>query len=216
MNYSSLRHTSIFECCAKAEIESIENAIGLPVKRYKKDEIILHAGECVENICIVLSGSVRIDSNDIRGNRSILKIVKRGEVFAEAYACIPDVPLMVDAVANEPCEIVFLNVAKLFSLPESETKNKLLKNLVAISSKKNLHLSARILHTASKTIRGRVLSYLSQEATKQNSRFITIPFNRQQMADYLSVERSALSKELGKMKADGLIDYHKSTFKLTL
>ncbi len=83
-----------------------------------------------------------------------------------------------------------------------------------ISSSKNIRLSRRIFHTSSKTVRGRVMSYLSQQSTVQGSRSVTVPFNRQQMADYLSVDRSALSKELGKMKRDGIIDYYKNSFKL--
>lgn len=208
--------TIIFKDLTDKETEYIEKMMGLPVKKYQKDEIILHSGETVKDICIVLGGSVQIENNDIWGNKSILNMVEQGEVFAEAYACVSNEPLMVDAVANEPCEIMFLNVPKLFALPESKAKNKLIRNLVTISSRKNLHLSQRIFHTSSKTIRGRVLSFLSQQAGKQKSKFITVPFNRQQMADYLSLDRSALSKELAKMKADGLIDYHKNTFKLNI
>lgn len=208
--------TIIFKDLTDNETEYIEKMMGLPVKKYQKDEIILHSGETVKDICIVLGGSVQIENNDIWGNKSILNMVEQGEVFAEAYACVSNEPLMVDAVANEPCEIMFLNVPKMFALPESEAKNKLIRNLVTISSRKNLHLSQRIFHTSSKTIRGRVLSFLSQQAGKQKSKFITVPFKRQQMADYLSLDRSALSKELAKMKADGLIDYHKNTFKLNI
>ena len=216
MDHKILMQTSLFKKCTEADIECVKRNMDLPVKNYQKNETILHSGSTVNDICIVLSGSVQIENNDIWGNKSILNIVGQGGVFAEAYACVNDEPLMVDAVANEPCKVMFLNVQKLFALPESDAKNKLIINLVTISSKKNLQLSQRIFHTSSKTIRGRVLSYLSQQAGKQNSRFITVPFNRQQMADYLSLDRSALSKELGKMKADGLIDYHKNTFKLNV
>lgn len=216
MNYQILKSSSIFNGLSETEIKTIIKHTGSNVKKYRKDEAILLSGDIINDICIVISGSVRIENNDIWGNKSILSIAEQGEVFAEAYACVPNEPLMVDAVSNELCEIMFFNVPTLFSLPESDEKNKLIKNLIMVSSRKNLHLSQRIFHTSSKTIRGRVLSYLSQQSSKQHSQFITIPFNRQQLADYLSLDRSALSKELSKMKADGLIDYHKSTFKLNI
>ncbi len=121
--------------------------------------------------------------------------------------------MMVDAVANEDCDILFINIPRLFT-PCSlcGSQNRLIHNLVMISAAKNLQLSRRILHTSSKTIRGRLSSYFSQQITAQGSQKIVIPFDRQQLADYLNLDRSALSKELGKMRNDGLIEYNKNTF----
>lgn len=187
----------------------------LPIRTYEKGEYIYRVGDSVRNIGIVVSGSVCIENVDIVGNKSVLAVAQSGEIFAEAYACVENQPILVDVVAAERCEILFLCVKRLFDGKTNCTcKDKIIKNLVMISSSKNIRLSRRIFHTSSKTVRGRVMSYLSQQAAVQDSKSITVPFNRQQMADYLSLDRSALSKELGKMKRDGIIDYYKNSFKL--
>lgn len=185
--------------------------------KQKKGDVILNAGSIVTDIGLVLSGSVRIEHTDLWGNKSILGITPAGGVFAESYACIPNEPMMVDAIANEDCDILFINVPKLF-MPCSVclSQNRLIQNLVMISAGKNLQLSRRSLHTSPKTIRGRLFSYFSQQVSAQGSRKIVIPFDRQQLADYLNLDRSALSKELGKMRNDGLIEYNKNTFEIKI
>lgn len=185
--------------------------------KQKKGDVILNAGSIVTDIGLVLSGSVRIEHTDLWGNKSILGITPAGGVFAESYACIPNEPMMVDAIANEDCDILFINVPKLF-MPCSVclSQNRLIQNLVMISAGKNLQLSRRSLHTSPKTIRGRLFSYFSQQVSAQGSRKIIIPFDRQQLADYLNLDRSALSKELGKMRNDGLIEYNKNTFEIKI
>ena len=168
-------------------------------------------------IGLVLSGSVRIEHTDLWGDKGILNITPAGGVFAESYACIPDEPMLVDAVANEDSDILFINVPGLFSFgPLWESQNRLIQNLLMISAEKNLQLSRRSLHTSPKTIRGRLFSYFSQQVSAQGSSRITIPFDRQQLADYLNLDRSALSKELGKMKRDGLIAYHRNRFEIKM
>lgn len=180
---------------------------------YKKGEVILGAGSIVTDIGLVLSGSVRIEYTDLWGNKSILGITPAGSTFAESYACIPNEPMMIDAVANEDCNILFISIPKLFTpCPVCESQNKLIQNLVMISAEKNLQLSRRSMHTSPKTIRERLFSYFSQQVSAQGSNEIIIPFNRQQLADYLNLDRSALSKELGKMRDDCLIEFHKNTF----
>lgn len=180
---------------------------------YRKGKVIFGTGSVVTDIGLVLSGSVRIEHADLWGNKSILGITQAGGVFAESYACVPDEPMMVDAVANEDCDILFISVPKLFApCPACGGQNRLIQNLVRISAEKNLQLSRRSLHTSPKTIRGRLFSYFSQQVSAQGSSRIVIPFDRQQLADYLNLDRSALSKELGKMRKDGLIEYNKNTF----
>ncbi len=184
---------------------------------YKKGEVIFAAGSMVTEIGLVLSGSVRIEHTDLWGDKGILNITPAGGVFAESYACIPDEPMLVDAVANEDSDILFINVPGLFSFgPLWESQNRLIQNLLMISAEKNLQLSRRSLHTSPKTIRGRLFSYFSQQVSAQGSSRITIPFDRQQLADYLNLDRSALSKELGKMKRDGLIAYYRNRFEIKM
>lgn len=211
MNF--VKRTALFRGCSEEDIRNMAEHLDFRRERYKKGTVIFAMGSVVTDIGLVLSGSVRIEHTDLWGNKSILGIIPAGDVFAESYACIPNEPMMVDAVANEDCDVLFISVPRLF-MPCSAcgSQNRLIQNLVAISAGKNLQLSRRSLHTSPKTIRGRLSSYFSQEVSAQGSNKIVIPFDRQQLADYLNLDRSALSKELGKMRNDGLIEFNKNTF----
>ena len=216
MDFDVISKTALFRGCSLSEVEQMLECLKYATRTYQKDETIYSRGRVVTEIGIVLSGRVQIESDDIWGNRSVLNIVGQGGIFAEAYACAPNEPLMVNVVASDNCEILFLNMAKVFGVDENMCPyhNKFIQNLVVVCAKKNLELSHRIFHTSSKTIRGRLASYFSQQVSLQGSDRITIPFDRQQLADYLGVDRSALSKELGKMKKDGLLNYRKNQFEI--
>ncbi|MBE5907914.1 MAG: Crp/Fnr family transcriptional regulator [Lachnospiraceae bacterium] len=198
------------------EINQALNELCAIEKAYKKNSFILRAGDITESLGLVLSGSVTIESNDMWGNRTILSNVGEGGFFAETYALLENEPLLVDVRANENCQILFFKVGSLKKLKSNMNlwSFKLISNLLMISANKNLHLSGRSFHTSPKTIRGRVMAYLNSVSLKKGSNEFDIPFDRQQLADYLNLERSALSKELGKMKKDGLIEVRKNHFKL--
>lgn len=213
MNFIS--RTALFRGCTEEDIQNMAKRLDFRTVSYKKGDVIFAAGAVVTEIGLVLSGSVRMEHTDLWGDKSILNITPAGGVFAESYACIPDEPMLVNAVANEDGDILFINIPRLFSPgPLREGQNRLIQNLLMISAEKNLQLSRRSLHTSPKTIRGRLFSYFSQQVSAQGSSRITIPFDRQQLADYLNLDRSALSKELGKMKKDGLIEYHRNRFEI--
>lgn len=182
---------------------------------FKKGEIIFHAGNVTREFGIVKQGSVNIERTDLWGNRMILHNISENQIFAETYAFCAS-PMMADVTAAADCKIMFLNVDMLFksSFSEKSWYPKAVYNFMVISSNKNLQWSERMLCITSKSIRGRVMNYLSAQAVKTGSKNITVPFDRQQMADYLNVERSALSKELGKMRREGLIDFSKNNFRL--
>ena len=188
---------------------------GTRQKQFAKGEIIFHTGETVYELGIVLSGSVNIENIDLWGNKSILSHISAGQVFAETYAYCGE-PMMVDAVADEETQVLFLNLDRLLRTPHPECswQQTLNHNLLNISLHKNLALSERIFCTSPKTIRGRLLLYLSNQSARAGSRTFTIPFNRQALADYLNLDRSALSKELGKMRDEHLILVDKNTFTL--
>lgn len=206
--------TVLFQGCSPQEVEQLYRCLQMTDRDYTRGTPVLLSGSPVTDIGIVLSGSVRIESGDVWGGVSVLGMVEPGGVFAEAYACLPGEPLLVDVIANTDCRVLFLNVPRLLQ-PCGQAcgcHNQVIRNLVMASARKNLHLSQRIFHTAPKTIRGRLLSYLSQQAALQGGSRVTIPFDRQQLADYLSVDRSALSKELGKMQREGLLEFRKNVF----
>lgn len=185
-------------------------------RNYRKDQIILHEGSQTDVMGIILSGSVTIERDDYLGNRSILAHISAGEYFAETYAFVEHVPLMINVVANEDCEILFLNLGRIRAseLSSFPWYPLLLVNLLTIATKKNIELSERSFHVFPKTVRGRIYSYLTAMSHQKQSPEFEIPFNRQQMADYLNLDRSALSRELCKMRDEGLILFQKNHFKL--
>lgn len=216
MDHLFLSKTPLFQGVSPEEVETMLSCLTPTAKTFPRGSVICRAGEPVSAIGLILTGSVSIEADDIWGNKSILDHAGAGQVFAETYACLPDAPLLISVVASEPCEILFLDTGKMLHLCSNACQfhNRLVRNLLAIASQKNLNLSRRIFHTSPKSIRGRLLSYLSFQATQQGSREFTIPFNRQQLADYLSVDRSALSNELSKMQREGLLQVDRSHFSL--
>lgn len=217
MKGTLLVHTALFRGTSPQEAEAMLNCLGAAERQFEKGERICRAGDSVTELGMVLSGSVLIQTDDVWGNTTVLDRAGPGQIFAETYACIPGEPLMVDVVAAEAVQALFLNVERVLRVCSHSCvhHSKLIRNLLLLSAQKNLNLSRKIFHTASKTIRGRLLSYLSYQAIRSGSRSFTIPFNRQQLADYLNVERSALSNELSKMQRDGLVTVDRNRFTLT-
>lgn len=215
-NTEFLKKTMIFQGMDDNELLDSLDFLRAHEQNFKKGSIILHAGDLTDKMGLVMEGSVTVESDDAWGNRSILSKVEAGEFFAETYAFLPKEPLLVNVIANEDCHILFLRIGSLKQLQNNMEPwmIKFVSNLLMLSMHMNLMLSSRSFHTAPKTIRGRVMAYLNSVSMQKHAREFNIPFDRQQLADYLNLERTALSKELSKMKADGLIDYYKNSFKI--
>ncbi len=202
----------LFQGLSAEEWAALEQSGCLRTKSYPRHAVIFHAGEQVHALGVVLRGTVHIENLDLWGTKSILSSVDAGQAFAETYAFCGDA-LMVDAVAAEDCEVLFLHTGALSdSRVPAGVRGTLLHNLLTVSMRKNLSLSQRIFCTTPKTVRGRLLTYFSAQAAKADSPEFEIPFNRQQMADYLNLDRSALSKELGRMRDEGLLEFEKNHF----
>ena len=203
----------MFDGITETEWEAMQALHAFRRRRFARGEVILRTGERTRELGLVCAGGVHIESGDAWGGRSILSHVGAGEVFAETYALCGQ-PLMVDAVAAEDSEIVFAAPAVL--LDAARWNGNLKKKQLRITARKNLTLSERIFCTASKSVRGRLLTYLSAQAARQGCSEFDIPFDRQQLADYLNLDRSALSKELGRMRSEGMLDFRKNHFVLKL
>lgn len=214
MDMKMLKDNVLFKGLTDGEMTECLKALKAAEKAYKKDSLILHAGDVTKRMGLVLNGSVTVESNDIWGNCTILSHVGKGQFFAETYALLPDEVMLVDVRANEDCRILFLNVDGLKNDTSSGWKNKLIRNLLMISLQKNLALSGRSFHTSPKSARGRILSYLNTVALQKRTNEFDIPFDRQQLANYLNLERTNMSKELTKMKNDGIIECRKNHFRL--
>ena len=213
MDISVLSGSALFNGFDETEVNNLLGSLNAREKRFRKGAMIFHSGDVISTLCFVITGSVTIESNDMWGNRTILNLVSKGQFFAESYALLPDEPMLVDVCANEDCTIVYLDMKSVGRLDES-MRVRLLANLLTITTRKNLHLSSRSFHTAPRQVRGRIMAYLNTVSVQKNSREFDIPFDRQQLADYLNVERSVLSNELSKMQKDGLIRCRKNHFEI--
>ena len=213
MEISVLNGSVLFKGFDEAEVNALLTALNAREKKFRKGTMIFHSGDIISTLCFLTSGSVTIESNDMWGNRTILNLVGKGQFFAESYALLPNEPMLVDVCANEDCTIVFLDMKAIGKLDES-IRARLLGNLLMITTRKNLHLSSRSFHTAPRQVRGRIMAYLNTVSVQKHSREFDIPFDRQQLADYLNVERSVLSNELSKMQRDGLIRCRKNHFEI--
>ena len=183
---------------------------------FPKDAFLLRVGDTIESIGLVLSGSILIIQEDIWGNRNIISKAGPGQVFAAAYACAPGSVLDVSVVAETPVTAMFLNVKRILNVCSSACTHhsRIIRNLLGELAEKNLRFSEKLTHVGQRTTRAKLMSYFSAEAQRLGKYEFDIPFSRQQLADYLGVERSGLSLELGKMKKDGLLDFYKSHFVL--
>lgn len=214
MDRKELAKTPLFHDMEPDMMETALRELQAHQERFGKQELILRAGETTGSQGLVLEGSVTIESNDVWGSRTILGYAGAGQIFAETYALLPEEPLLVDVRANEDCRVLFLRTASLMKhlAHEERWAAQLAGRLLVNAAQKNLMLSRRSFFIAPKSIRQRVMAYLNAEAIQHRSRTFDIPFSRQQLADYLNVERTALSKELGKMQKEGYIAFRKSHF----
>ena len=209
-----LENTPIFRGATAQQVQKMLGMLLPGIKNYVRGETICRAGETVSSLGIILTGRATIELCDAWGNRSIIERLEPGEVFAEAYACLPGEPLMVSVTADALTRVMHIDVNRLLAMGLVPEQTMLTANLVRIMARKNVTLSQRMMNISARTIRARLLSYLSQQAIRAGSNRFTIPFNRQELADYLGVERSALSAQMSKMKEEGLIDYRKNEFEV--
>ena len=209
-----MKNSVLFKNMSDHEYSQCQKTLKSAEKKYKKDALILSAGDTTTKFGLVLDGSVTVESNDIWGNRTILSHVGKGQFFAETYALLEDEVLLVDVRANENCRVRFFTIGSLKNLRQINEPwaIKFICNMLEISARKNLTLSGRSFHISPRTIRERLLSYLNTISLQKHSTEFDIPFDRQQLADYLNVDRSALSNELSKLQNNGVITFRKNHF----
>ena len=185
-------------------------------RSYKKGDYVFSAGGAVRSVGIVLSGGVHILQEDYWGNRTILAHIPPGGLFGEAFSCAEIDSLPVSVMAAEKTEVLLIDYTRIITTCSSSCvfHLALIKNMLTLLAQKNVMLTQKMEIVTNRTTRERLLAYLSAQAIQAKSSRFTIPFNRQQLADYLSVERSAMSAELSHMQSDGLIRTDRSKFEL--
>ncbi len=209
-----IRSSKLFSGISEDELSAILSCLDVKKTEYPKDAFLLRAGETADSIGLVLSGNVLITQEDIFGNCNILSKVGPGQTFATAYACAPGALLNTNVVAETPVIVIYLNVKRVLTVCSTACShhNRIIRNVMNELAEKNLRFSEKLTHMGQRTTRAKLISYFSAESQRLGTHEFDIPFSRQQLADYLAVERSGLSLELGKMKKDGLLDYHKNHF----
>lgn len=212
---SILTDVEIFKNIKEDDIVAMLSCLNAKINNYTKGEFIFIAGEKVTNLGIILKGNVHIIKEDFEGERTIIATLSKGEYFAEALCCANIQESPVTVVANNDCEILFLEFSRILHSCTNSCifHTQLIENMLYVIANKNIILQNRLEIMSQKTLRKKILSYLNSLAIKQGSN-ITIPFNREEFADFLCVDRTSLSHELSRMKSDGLIDYQKNHFNL--
>ena len=211
-----LKKCSLFYDIDDESLLRMLNCLGARVEFFDKKYTIFAEGTCAKYIGIVLSGAVHTIHFDYYGNRSIIDTVGKSEIFCDTFACAETDSIPVSIIADEPSEIMLVDCSYILHTCHNNCGHhqKLIYNLMKGLADKNVAFHQKLDIISKRTTRDKLLAYLMSEAKRKSSNYIEIPFDRQELADYLEVDRSGLSAEISKMKKEGLIDCNKSCFKL--
>ncbi|MBQ8826719.1 MAG: Crp/Fnr family transcriptional regulator [Oscillospiraceae bacterium] len=211
-----LKRTRLFSGIGEQDIEAMLSCLQARSFTYKKGEYVIRQGEHTDSVFILAEGKLHIQHDDYWGSRVIINIVCAGEMFGEAYASPESRASMNDVFAAEDSTVISFNVKRIMTVCSSACRfhSMAVQNLFSVLSEKNRQLIQKLGYISKRTTREKLMAYLSDEAERGNSSSFSIPFNRQQLADFLSVDRSAMSNELCRMRDDGLLKFEKNRFTL--
>ncbi len=211
-----LLKTALFDGVSKIDIEPLLHCLSYRLKKFEKNSFILRQGEKCEEAALVLSGSVHIITEDFWGNRTILSDISPGSVFAETFAFEGSKPLTVSALTVSDVEILFFSINKILTVCSSACvfHTRIIQNFVQVLALKNIMLNRKLLYLSFRSTREKLLSYLSDQSKNSKSEKFVIPFTRQELADFLCVDRSAMSSEISKLQNEGVLETHKNEFTL--
>ena len=211
-----MKISELFDGIDQNDYTTLINCLGGIEKTYSKDNYILLAGDTVDYVGVILSGKVKIIKEDFFGTRNIIAELGEGDVFGEAFACAGVWISNETVQASTDCRIMMIQFKKLVTTCSNACAfhSALIANMLKIVAKKNIHMSDKMEIISKRTTREKIMTYLLSEAEKKHNQRFEIPFSRNELADYLCVERSAMSRELSKMQQDKLIRYTKNNFEL--
>ena len=209
-------HSPLFSGIQPEELDAMLGCIGYHIGRFRRGEIVAFEAEHIRHIGIVMSGSVDMIKEDLWGNKTMLVRMHRDELFGETFACGSDKLSVVTFLVSEDAKILFIPFDRVMHSCTMACRfhHRLIENMVSIIANKNRDLMRKVEVVSKRTIREKILAYLSIQAQVQDSRYFEIPLGRVELAEYLCVDRSALTRELAKMKTDGLIDYDRNCFRI--
>lgn len=216
MDWMLLQNSNLFFKIAPDELRPMLKCLGAAERTFLKGTAIYRPGDSITSLAFLLEGCVHILREDYWGNQNLLTEIEPGELFGETFACLPGTLSNVEAVASMDSKILFIDMSKVLSSCSNACPYHacLVQNLSAVLARKNLMLNRKLEYLAQRTTREKLLSYLSAQSQQAGSPSFEISFNRQQLADYLSIDRSAMSKELCRMRDEGLLRFQKNRFEL--
>lgn len=205
----------LFKGISENDIKSLMPCLTAEKKKYKKNETIIDEGARLNTACLLLSGSAHIERVDYSGARNIVNAITPGDVFGESYAA-SSLPVSVSVISDADTTVLFMNMTGIIHMCGNACPfhSKLLENLLRILSVRNLNLNDKITIISQKSLRAKIMMYLNEISKRSSSTYFDIPFSRQQLADYLNADRSALSAALSSLKSEGVIDFQKNHFRI--
>lgn len=214
---SILKRSKLFSGISQEEIGAMLKCLSASTQSYERGAYVFRRGEVISSVAILLEGMIHIQKEDYWGNLSILSEISPGELFGEVYACLGGEEMANSAAAVRSCRVLFLDVRRILTMCPSACQfhSRLIRNLLSVMAWKNRLLTRKLEHMSQRSTREKLLSYLSEQSLGAGSPSFEIPFNRQQLADYLAVDRSAMSKELCRMRDEGILEFDRNHFRLT-
>ncbi len=214
--YDTLKSITLFEGIDEADFTSLLTCLKAHTTHYHKNRTIFQIGDAAVNVGILLTGQAQVIKEDYYGNRALLTNLDQGMLFGETFVCANIKKLPVSVIATAESDILFIDYRRLTTSCTNACNfhNRIIQNMLRILAMKNLILNQKIEFIQKRSTREKLLAYLSFEAQRAGSNHFTIPFNRQELADYLSVDRSAMSAELCRLRDSGMLEFNKSNFNL--
>lgn len=215
-HYEELKNTKIFASATEFECQAMMFCFKTRFKIFNKHEHIVEQGQNMEEVMMILKGGAIVENIDSLGDISVLMRMKKGEIYGLESAFAGEDSFKDSVIATEKTLVMFMNKHRLINPCANKCRRHdiVLKHVMQMVAEKNVELLDKLTHLSKKTIRDKLLSYFNSLAKKEKSSYFEIPFNKTELANYLSVDRSAMSTELTKMREDGLIDYDKKQFRL--
>jgi len=215
-NLKVLMMTSLFQDVSEKDLEAMLSCLGAAERKYRKNDVILLAGTKVTSVGIVVEGNAQITRDDAEGNRAILSELEKADLFAEAYVAAGSIEIPVTVIATTDCRIVWIPFIKIVGICSTacDFHRTLVQNMMRVIAMKNILMNEKMRILSCKTTKEKLTTYLSDYSERAGKNKFKIPFTRNELADFLSVDRSAMSRELSRLRDEGYLSFHKNEFEL--
>lgn len=215
-NLRTLKMSPLFQGVEDGDLEAMLGCLGAAERKYRKNDVILLAGTRVTSVGILVDGNAQITRDDAEGNRAILSELGKADLFAEAYVAAGSMEVPITVIATSDCRIVWVPFNKIVGTCSNACgfHKTLVQNMMRVIAQKNIWMNEKMRILSCKTTKEKLMTYLSDYSERVGKNKFKIPFSRNELADFLSVDRSAMSRELSRLRDEGYLNYHKNEFEL--